>query len=85
MSDLPEPLSDTDLHADTATMNLEELLVAQSNITDRIRNGMLTPHGRRELQQRLRDIEAQLDHLAESAEIEHHAASPADTPSRWLI
>lgn len=85
MNDLPEPLSDEVLFADVAEMSHEKLLTAQSDISDHLKHGHLTPDGRRDLRQRLQEVEAQLDHLAESAEIEHHASLPTDDPERWLM
>lgn len=73
MKDLPTPtaesLSDTDLFGQISTMTNRELTAAQVDISDRLKHGMLTPADRRELEQRLKDVQTEIDRRAECAEM----------------
>jgi hypothetical protein len=65
----PEPLSDTDLFGSIETMTNRELGEANADIAERVKHGMLTSAGRRELEQRLKDVQAEIARRAECAEM----------------
>ena len=78
-----EPLSNEVLFADVTAMSHEALMTAQTEITAHLKHGHLTTDGRNDLRQRLRAIEDELDRIADSAQIEHHASLPTDNPERY--
>jgi hypothetical protein len=55
--------------ADLTSMTDPELAASRADIGNRLQQDLLTPESRRELEQRLRDVKAEIGRRAEAAEM----------------
>jgi hypothetical protein len=55
--------------ADLTSVTGLELATTRDEIGNRLKHDLLTPKSRRELEQRLRDVKAEIDRRAEAAEM----------------